>query len=195
MPTTIHLVRHGDYGFIDHALGGRAPHALSERGRAQAEALATRFAACALAAVVTSPVRRAVETAAPIAARSGLALERDAAFNEIDFGAWEGARFAALQDDSAWLAWNTFRSVAPAPGEAMLAVQARVSAGLWRWHQRHPDAAIVLVSHADVIKAALCHMLGMPLDLMQRLEIAPASTSEIVLADRDVRVRTINQPP
>ncbi|OJW20642.1 MAG: hypothetical protein BGO51_17930 [Rhodospirillales bacterium 69-11] len=195
MMTTFHLVRHGTYPLVDRALGGRADHTLSPAGQHQAERLAEGFAAARIAAVVTSPVRRAVDTAAPIAARLRLDLQRDAAFTEIAFGAWEGRSFTELHDDAAWQAWNQFRSTAPSPGEPMLAVQARAVAGLWDWHVRHPEGAVVIVSHADIIKAVLCHVLGSPLDLMQRLEIGAGSVSEIVLNDRDARVRAVNRQP
>lgn len=193
--TTFHLVRHGAYPLVDNALGGRADHALSDVGRRQAQRLAEGFAEAQIVAVVTSPVRRAVDTAAPIAARLGLDLQRDAAFTEIAFGDWEGRSFAALQDDPAWQAWNQFRSTAPSPGESMLAVQTRAVAGLWAWRGRHFAGSVVVVSHADVIKALLCHVMGAPLDLMQRLEIGAGSVSEIVLDDRDARVRAVNRQP
>ncbi|MBV9735802.1 MAG: histidine phosphatase family protein, partial [Acidisphaera sp.] len=96
-PTTFHLIRHATYGLIGHTLAGRTPgHALNEAGRAQAAALAASLAGRPIAAVVSSPLERARETAAPIAAGHGLAVSVDGDFNEIDFGEWTGLAFDTL---------------------------------------------------------------------------------------------------
>jgi probable phosphoglycerate mutase len=77
----------------------------------------------------------------------------------------------------------------------MLAVQMRAVSAMVRLREAHPGAEVVLVSHADVIKAALAHFLAMPLDLFQRIEIAPASRSLVRLGADWVRVEAINLPP
>jgi len=194
MATTFHLVRHASYALLDNALGGRAPHPLSEGGRLQAARLANVFAGQAIAAIVSSPVERARETASVLAARLERKLEIEPDFAEIDFGPWTGARFVDLQPDPAWQAWNAFRSSAGVPGgETMLAVQARAVAGIMRLARLHPDADLVVVSHADVVKAVLAHFMGSPLDLLRRFEIAPASISRLMLFEADAKVLAINQ--
>jgi broad specificity phosphatase PhoE len=126
----------------------------------------------------------------------GLELRADPAFTEIDFAAWSGKRFAELADDPAWRTWNSFRGTAQVPGgETMLAVQARALAGLSRLAIRHPDTELAIVSHADVIKAVLTHVLGAPLDLMRRLEIGPGSISQLALRADDATVLAINLIP
>ena len=121
-------------------------------------------------------------------------VDRDLA--EIDFGDWSGARFDALQGDAAWRCWHVFRGFAPVPnGETMHAVQSRVLTGLMRLTAAYPDSEVVLVSHADVIKAALAHFLGAPLDLLRRMEIGPGSISQIQLSDEDAKVLAMNLPP
>jgi probable phosphoglycerate mutase len=196
MPTLFHLIRHGAYPLLDQALGGRADHDLSDLGRTQADRLAARLAQRPIAAVVTSPVRRAQQTAAPIAAGLGLDLAADPAFSEIDFAGWTGRRFADLAADPAWQAWNRFRGSAVVPGgESMLAVQGRAVAGVLRWAAAYPTAELAIVSHADVIKAVLAHVLGAPLDLMRRMEIGPGSLSQVWLAEADAKVLAVNLPP
>jgi broad specificity phosphatase PhoE len=191
--TLFHLIRHAAYPLLEQALGGREPHALSAEGRAQAERLAASLGARPIAAVICSPVRRAMETGEPIARICGLQVESDPAFAEIDYAAWSGRPFAGLSSDPAWQAWNRFRSVAGVPGgETMLAVQARAVAGLVRLAARHPAAELVVVSHADVIKSVLGHFLGSPPDLMHRLELAPASVSRVRLFEQDVQVLDVN---
>ncbi len=178
-------------------LAGRSPgHSLSEAGRAEARCLAADFAGRTLAAIVSSPLERARETAAAIAERTGLPVEIDPDLIEIDFGDWTGSRFDALHGSAAWRHYNAFRGTACGPGgEAMLDVQARAVAAMVRRREAHPGAELVLVSHADVIKAVLAHFLGAPLDLLQRIEVAPASRSLVRLGADWVRIEAINLPP
>ena len=192
---TIHLIRHAEHGLLGHTLAGRQPGvALSDAGRAQADALAERYAGQAISSILVSPVQRARETAAPIAAVLGLEPLVDPGIEEIDFGEWTGAPFTSLAGAPGWSAWNSARSLAPTPGgEFMLAAQARAVSALLR--QREWGGSVIAVSHSDVIKAVLAFMLGMPLDLLHRLEIAPASRSILVLGDDFARVEAVNLPP
>jgi probable phosphoglycerate mutase len=146
-----------------------------------------------LAAVLSSPQERAWKTAAAIAARAELTVTAEPGLDELDFGAWTGMSFDSLAGDPRWRAFNTFRSAAPIPGgETMLAVQARAVAAVLRLRAAWPDAALALVSHADVLKAILAHFLGMPLELMRRIELAPASRSELVVYEENALVRAVN---
>ena len=194
--TTLHLVRHASYGLLGHTLAGRSPgHHLSPQGQREAEAVADDLAARPLALVVAGPLERAHETAAPIAGRHRLPVGQEPGFDEIAFGAWTGCRFAELEGRPEWVAFNQFRSVAPVPGgETMLAVQARAVTAMLRLRAAWPGAEIAVVSHADVLKAVLAALLGMPLDLCRRLEIAPASRSVVMLADTDAQVQGIGLP-
>ena len=200
MQTLFHLVRHGRYGLIDRALGGRAPgHSLVEAGREEAARVADALRGRSVAAVVSSPVQRALETAAPIAEALGLAVRVDEALVELDCGEWTGMSFEALRERPEWQRWNRFRSCAAVPGgESMLDVQARTVAALERLHAEHggrDGAEVVVVSHADVIKAALLHVLGAPLDHMGRLEVEPGSRSVLMWHDETARVLATNLPP
>ncbi len=166
---------------------------LSNEGRAQAAVLAGTLAARPIRTVLSSPVQRAQETAAAIAARLGLPVLTDAGLDEIDFGAWTGAAFDDLDGQPAWDTWNRFRGFAPTPGgEAMAAAQARALAAVAR--AAAGGGEVVLVSHSDVLKAVLAHFLGMPLDLLHRIELAPASRSVLVLFDDGARVDGMNLP-
>jgi len=195
-PTTFHLVRHATHGLLPHILAGRMPGVpLSAEGQAQAAALAERFGqGQPIAAIVASPVQRAQETARPIAARLGLPLRTNFGFEEIDFGRWTGRRFDALQPDPAWHAWNRLRSLAQCPGgETMHAAQSRALLALSRLRAEHGSASIVVVSHADVLKAMLAPALGLSLDHLHRITIDPASVSTLVLFEEDCRVDGLNR--
>jgi len=194
--TVFHLVRHASHDLLGKVLVGRGPVSLSATGLAEAETVAAALAKAGLAAVVSSPRERALQTAGPIAARSGLEVIADPSLDELDLGEWTGARFGSLHDDPRWRAFNLFRGSTPVPGgEDMLAVQARAVALLLRLRAAHPGGAVAVVSHADVIKAVLVHFLGMPLDLMRRLEVAPASRSVVTLYPEDAIVQAVNLPP
>ena len=181
--TTFLLVRHATCDPVGHRLAGRAPGVhLNAEGRAQATRLAAWLAPVDVAAVYASPLERAQETAAALAAGRGLAVGVDPAFVELDFGAWTGRPIDSLADDPHWRRFNTFRSTtAPPGGEPMLLAQSRAVAGLRALADRHVDATVVIVSHADVLRAVVCHFAGMPLDLLLRIEIAPASVSTLAL--------------
>ena len=191
------LVRHAAHELVDRVLCGRMPGVrLGEEGRAQARRLADRLSRERVAAIHTSPLERARETAAPIAETFKLTPEMCEAINEIDVGEWAGRKFAMLEDDPRWAAWNSARGVTRAPGgETMLEVQARVIGHLERACRSHPDQAVVLVSHADVIKAALLYVLGMPLDSYRLFDISPASISTLVIGDWGAKVIAMNEVP
>lgn len=195
--TIVHLIRHASYGLLGHTLAGRSPgHHLSLQGQREAAALADDLAACRLEAVVAGPLERAQETAAPIAARHRLIVASNPGFDEIAFGAWTGRRFDELAELPDWQAFNRFRGVAVVPGgESMLAAQARAVTALMRLRADWPGAEIAVVSHADVLKSVLASLLGMPLDLCRRLEIAPASRSVVALHDNDAQVLCVGLPP
>ena len=196
MATTVYLVRHATHDRVSRILCGRMPGvSLGAEGRRQAECLAERLAQReGIAAVRTSPLERARETAAIIAKRLGLEPQICEALNEIDFGAWSGLSFKALDGDPRWQEWNTARDTAEPPGgESMGAAQARVVARIERLRAEHPERGVVLVSHCDVIKAALARYLGLSLDNYARFEISPASVSVLALWPGGATVVGINE--
>ena len=192
----LHLVRHGHTDALGRVLSGRAPHVgLSGQGRAEASAQAATLAGRPVAGVLSSPQRRTQQTAQAIAGVFGLTVRTEPALDEIDFGTWTGSAFAALDTRAEWQAWNGLRSLAPSPGETMLAAQARVVALVQRLLGEWPDGELVLVSHADVIRALLAYLLGMPIDLMQRIAVSPAGRSVVVLSGTGIGVEAVNLLP
>lgn len=178
---------------LGRGFAGREPgHGLNPQGHAEARILANTLGNAPITAIISGPLERVCETAAPLAERLGLTVAVDPAFDEIDFGDWTGATFEALHGTPAWAAWNAFRSTAAIPnGETMHAVQARAITAI----QRIPGGEVAVFTHSDVIKVVLAHFLGMPLDLFPRIEIAPAARSVVKVFDRDARVDAINLPP
>lgn len=195
MTTTVLLVRHAAHGSVDRILCGRMPGvSLSEEGRAQAEHLGLRLAGRGVAALYTSPVDRARETATALSARLGVEARVAEGIAEIAFGDWTGRAFAELDGDPLWAAWNSRRSlVRPPGGESMLEAQARAVTWLEGVRQEHPGEIVAAVSHADVIRALLAYHLGLPLDHLLRLEVGPASVSTLVVGEWGARVQTLNE--
>jgi probable phosphoglycerate mutase len=193
--TTFHLVRHAAHDRVGAVLCGRMPGvSLGEVGRGQAERLAARFAAATVAAIQSSPLERARETAAPIAARLGQDVAINEGLTEIDFGAWSGRAFKDLDGDPAWAAWNGARGFnRPPGGESMLEAQARIVRAMEVLREAHRDGAVVLVSHSDVIKAALLYHLGLGLDAWPRIEVEPASISTLVVGEWGARIVRLNE--
>jgi broad specificity phosphatase PhoE len=193
--TTFFLVRHAAHDRVGTVLCGRMPGVtLGAPGRAQAERLAGRFAAENVACIRTSPLERAVETAEPIAARIGQPLELCDAIAEIDFGAWSGTSFEALAQDPRWAAWNSARSISRPPyGETMLEAQSRIVGAMEQLRGRYAGRSVILVSHGDVIKAALLYHLGMPIDAYARFEVEPASISTLVVGDWGSKILRLNE--
>jgi broad specificity phosphatase PhoE len=197
--TTFLLVRHATHAQVGTTLCGRQPGwRLSDTGRAQADALAERLSAQGLAlrvaAVRSSPVERALETAEPIAERLGAPLEVSEALAEVDFGEWTGRSFADLQREPRWHVWNSDRETGrPPEGECMKDVQARILSEIEGLRGIHREKTIVLVSHGDVIKAALIHHLGLALNAYSRFDIDPASVSTLVVGDWGAKVLRLNE--
>ncbi len=192
---TIHLVRHAEHGQFGQVLTGRMTGVgLSEAGQNQAGRLARHYEGVDVRTVLTSPVQRARETAEAVGAALGLLPVVEPGVEEIDFGTWAGQSFKALAGKTGWTAWNSARSLAPTPGgETMLSVQARAMQALTA--QRMQGGTVVVVSHADVIKVVLAYVLGMPTDLLHRLDVGPASRSVVVLGEDFARVEAVNLPP
>lgn len=192
--TTFLLVRHAMCDHVGRVIAGRSGDVhLNATGIAQAARLAALLDAIPIDAVASSPLPRSLETAAPIVERRGMSLEVLDSLTEIDFGGWTGRSLEALESEEGWKRFNSLRSVAAIPGgETMLAVQARALAALECLRARYPNGRCLVVSHGDVIRSAVAHCAGVPLDLFQRLEIATASVSIVVISESWIGVRCVN---
>jgi broad specificity phosphatase PhoE len=192
--TTFLLVRHAATDAVGRVLSGRAPGvALNGAGRAQAAALAERLAGSGATAVYTSPLERARETADAVAARLAVPARPLDALTEIDFGEWTGRAWDALAGAERWTHFNSFRAgTSPPGGELALHAQARAVGALLELRDAHAAETVVVVSHADVLKAVLGHFLGIPIDLQRRLVLAPASVSALRVEPWDASVEFVN---
>lgn len=191
-----YLIRHAENELVGKRLPGWLPNVhLNDRGRAQAEALPDILAPVRLAALYSSPLERAVETAEPLAHRQDLPIVTRADLGEIRVGRWEGQPLRRLRRLKAWSVVQSAPSLFRFPGgETYAEAQARLVAeieGLRHAH-RGKTSAVACVSHSDGIKLILAHYLGIPLDLFQRLTVEPASVSVLHISDAQVRLLSLN---
>lgn len=182
--TVLLLMRHAVTEATGDRLGGRTPGVhLSEEGRAQAEESARRLSDLPLRAVYTSPLERTRETADIVAAPHDLEPVVEEGVGEVDYGTWTDEPLADLRERDLWpLIQHVPSRVAFPGGEAIRGAQARAVDALEVLANRHADEAVVVVSHADVIKAVVAHFVGMPLDTFQRLVVSPASVTVLSLS-------------
>jgi probable phosphoglycerate mutase len=192
--TRLVLARHAVTAQTGPQLSGRQPGIdLSEEGRRQAEALADRLADLPVAAVYASPIERTTQTARAVAERHGLEVQALDGVLEADYGEWTGQQLAELAKTDLWKVVQRAPSRARFPGgESLAAMQARMVAALDAVVAAHAGELVVVVSHADPIKAAIAHYTGVHLDLFQRIVISPASVSAFAFSGYGVAMLTCN---
>lgn len=181
MPTVVYLVRHGvtDWN-VAHRLAGRlAGISLNPDGRREAAAVASRLAALPIRMVASSPLERAEETAELIARRHGLAVATEVAFLERGYAAWQGLPAAEIRERFRDGVEAVSRG-ARVPGiESVEEMAERMWAGMERLAALHADETVVIVSHADPIRALIARVVGAPPARLRAITIDTASLSRI----------------
>jgi probable phosphomutase (TIGR03848 family) len=195
MPTIL-LIRHGENEYVAKGrLAGRLPGVhLNENGKKQAQALAQALEQAPIKTVYASPLDRTIETAEPIAQALGMDVTPEPGLLEVDFGDWQDKTLKQLRRRKLW------QTVQQAPtrmrfpnGETFAHAQQRIVECIEILSSKHkPEDLIICVSHSDIIKLAVAYYLGLPLDLFQRLVVAPASISTLHIAENWARVVNIN---
>jgi len=190
------LIRHAEARGGEGRFIGSTDLPLSAAGRAQAGALAAALAPARPRAVFASPLARAQDTAQPLAAALGLPVRALPGLAEINLGAWEDQPREAVRaaDPAAYAArGRDFAHFRPPGGESFAQVQARALAAL-DILARGPLPAVA-VTHAGVIRAVLCHVLGMPLANLFRLDPLHAHATTLRPAAQGFALLGFNLPP
>jgi broad specificity phosphatase PhoE len=173
------FVRHGETPpNREGLLLGRADPFLTDRGRAQAKDLGHLLAVRGVARVLTSPLSRARDTAAPIAAECGSSVDVDERLIEIDYGDWEGQPFASLDADIV-RRWHRDPDLTPPGGESLATVAERVSGFCQEWLRDENAGVVVAVSHVSPIKAAVTWTLGISPERAWRMRLDVASLTRV----------------
>jgi broad specificity phosphatase PhoE len=179
------LVRHAEaLANPDLRYLGSRDDPLTERGQWQVTQLTQAFAAFRLAAVYTSPLTRALETAIPLAHAHDLSPILDPRLVEAAMGTWEGLRRGEIlarspEDAAHHQLWEVDPTCAPPGGESFADAQTRVVACADHLAERHAGASVVVVSHVGPIKALLCAAMNVPLTAARRMFLDSATVSVI----------------
>ena len=193
------LIRHGENEYVKTGkMAGRLPEVhLNEHGQQQALELANALANVPIKAIYSSPMERALETAAPLAAKLGLDINIRAGLIETGIGDWAGEELKNLRKLPAWKIVQDNPSRFRFPnGESFVECQTRLVSELESIVKAHRDEDIIAcVSHADPIKLMACYYLGMPLDHFQRLGCDTASVTVLMLSSKGVLLAKLNQRP
>lgn len=197
--TTLLLLRHGRTAAnTGGVLAGWTPGVgLDDKGTEQAQAVAERLRVLPLAAVLSSPLQRCLETAAAVVAgRAGMAVRTDDRFGECRYGDWTGRPLKELAKEPMWKVVQQHPSAAVFPGpegESLADTQHRAVAAVREWNAAlGPDAVWLACSHGDVIKAVLADALGLHLDQFQRIVVDPGSLSVVTYTDTRPFVVRVN---
>jgi probable phosphomutase (TIGR03848 family) len=185
--TTVLLIRHGRTAAnATGVLAGWTPGVtLDDVGRAQAASLGERIAGLPLAAIITSPLERTVETARQLSSAHAQPPEilEDERLAEVRYGDWTGRDLKSLAKDPLWKVVQSHPSAVTFPGpdgEGMAQMASRAIASIRHWNETlGAESMYVAVSHGDVIKAIVADALGLHLDQFQRIHVDPCSLTVI----------------
>jgi probable phosphoglycerate mutase len=183
-PTTFVLLRHGETAHTAEKRfsgSGGADPALTPRGEEQARTAAAALAGVHVDAIVSSPVRRARQTADIVAASLGLPVREVPGLREADFGEWDGHTLAEVT--ARWpdqlAAWLSSTAVAPPGGESVEDVARRVAVARDQLLTRYAGRRVLVVTHVTPVKAFVVAALGAAMSAMSRMELRPASISVV----------------
>lgn len=197
--TLLLLIRHGENEYVKTGkLAGRLPGVhLNERGQKQAQALGEALTQVPIKAIYSSPLERAMETAEPIAAPHKLTIQQEPDLMDTNVGRWQGKSLKVLRLTKAWKVVQSAPSRFRFPeGESFVDAQTRYIDALERIMQKHkPQDIVAVVFHADPIKLAVSHFLGMPLDHFQRLGCDTGSLTALYVSEANATLIKLNQRP
>lgn len=190
------LVRHGLTEWNEQGrLLGRTQIELSAAGRAQAAAVAHALRHERADAMLCSPLRRAQETAAPIAAQLGLACETEAALDEVCAYRWVGETWDTLRNEADIQRYFADPLYVSDAFEPVAAVRDRVAALADRLRQTHAAKTVILVSHGDPLRVLVTHCIGLPLVQFRSLAIGNGSITRVRLFDGGAQLTLLNWQP
>lgn len=174
--TDLLLIRHTTTDYVNTKLAGRIDSPLNEIGRQRAQQLAVALSEQPVAAVYSSPLLRAVETADPLADRLHLNMKIEEAMIQVNYGDWEAKPFWELAQDPDWRKFITSPEGQIPGGENIQQVIDRVSGSLISIADKHEkDEMVAIVTHGSIIRFAVGFFLGMPSGNSNRLKVYPGS--------------------
>jgi len=194
------LIRHGENDFVKTGKlpGQSAGIHLNERGQKQAQALGEALKEVPIKAIYSSPLERAMETAEPIATSRQGEIIQEPNLMDANVGKWQGKSLKVLRLTNAWKVVQHSPSRFQFPeGESFIDLQTRIADTLEKIVRKHnkPKDIVAVVFHADPIKLAVAHFLGLPLDHFQRLSCDTGSVSALYVGEMGANLIKLNQRP
>jgi broad specificity phosphatase PhoE len=197
MPTLL-LIRHGDNDYLaKNKLPGHLPGIhLNKHGNEQSSLLAESLSSMPIKAIFCSPLERAIETATPLAKSMKLEIQIRPGLIDGDVGEWAGRSWKVLRRNKLWKIIQQSPSRFQFPGgESFVQIQARVVACLDEIVEADKKEMVAVFFHADPIKLAIAHYLGLPVDNFQRLTIASGSISIMNMTGSNGQLLAMNLMP
>jgi probable phosphoglycerate mutase len=196
--TEMILIRHGETIWnAEGRIQGQGDSPLTERGVAQARAVAKRLQNEQFTALYASHLGRVIDTARYIAAISGHAVTIDERLQERAYGIFEGLTQAEASVKHATIFHEYKTNFSPdfaiPQAESTRRLLARGQAVFQELARRHPGERIVVVSHGSFLRFVLSDMLGVPLGAKQGFRLANGSLSEIAYEDGEWSVTTLGE--
>jgi len=194
------LIRHGENDYVKTGkMAGRLPGVhLNQRGQDQVRALSEALKVVPIKAIYSSPLERAMETANPIAESHKLNIIQEPDLMDTDIGKWQGKSWKVLRLTKVWkIVQNSPSRFCFPDGESFPETQIRVVNSIERIIKKYnkPQDIIAVVFHADPIKLAVSHFLGLPLDHFQRLGCDTGSLTMLHVNEIGANLAKLNQRP
>jgi probable phosphoglycerate mutase len=195
--TRILLIRHGHVeGIVPERFRGRTEVPLSELGRRQAAATASRLAAGRrFSHIYASPMGRCLETASAIATASGAQVATLPSLTDLDYGAWQWKTYDEVRAAQPVLFARWFaapETVRFPSGDSLQDLFARTADALRMVIERHASETVVMVGHDSVNRAILVQLLDQPLSAYWRIAQSPCAINEIEVGEGEPRVLRVN---
>lgn len=193
--TKILLIRHGDTDYVDEALAGRIDSPLNDLGWEQANRVAAAIQHLPISAIYASPLIRTQQTAKPLADSLNLEIKLSQGLNQVDFGQWQGLSFEDLIKDPNWQAFQLNPATVKIPGgEDGFMVRERVALAIKEIVKDNQiDSIIACFSHGSIIRHTISYFIGLPIDNLNQIRIAPASISTLNVKGDAGKVYHLNQ--
>jgi probable phosphomutase (TIGR03848 family)/uncharacterized repeat protein (TIGR03847 family) len=193
--TILLLIRHASNDYLKEGrLPGWIPGIhLNAQGQREADALARRLNHIPIAAIYSSPLERALDTAKAIAACQKLEVHIREEIGEMRAGEWSGKKIDEIRETEIFQQLQSKPVGVHLPGgESIDEVQTRMVAAIETIVAAHPNQVVAIVSHADPLKAVVAHYLKMDLNEFQRLSISPASVTVFFFNEHGAHLFRLN---
>ncbi|HSM26108.1 MAG TPA: histidine phosphatase family protein [Anaerolineaceae bacterium] len=189
------LIRHGDTDYVDEALAGRIDSPLNSLGSEQANKVANAISQLPIKAIYASPLIRTQLTAAPLADILNMDVAISHGLNQVDFGRWQGLSYDDLMNDLDWQTFQKNPAIVNIPGgEDGTMVRKRVAIAIKEIVlNNHSDSIIACFSHGSIIRHIISHFIGLPIEKLNQIRIAPASISTLDIQGEDGKLLHLNQ--